>query len=263
MTIDPLEILVAGGLGWLLPKLAFVREPIEYVTGDPASVKETAESWRRLIGGTVTPALEEAASARTGAVFAWDGEGTPGFVDLTEGLFGEMYESLEAGARVEGALRAIAELIDGVRTIVIDEIARLMSVLVVRFIERSAEATFTAGFSYGVFAAESVAEAARTVAECHRVIGETLARILGIIDALRPMVAALRVIDAVGVADPPGGEAAAKMIGVSADLLGVGKQVGMGIAVGRAVDAVASTNAETIQPDGRRSPFRPEDWAIG
>jgi hypothetical protein len=45
---DPLGSLFGAGLGWLIEHLAFLREPLDALTGDPLQIQSAAKAWHKV-----------------------------------------------------------------------------------------------------------------------------------------------------------------------------------------------------------------------
>lgn len=102
---DPLGSLIAAGLGWLVEHVAFLREPLDWLAGDPLHIKALAQSWHHVTVELSTASLAVAAGADASARF-WDGQAA------------NAYRS-DAAYRAE-KLAAVATQTDGLAAVLIN-----------------------------------------------------------------------------------------------------------------------------------------------
>jgi hypothetical protein len=46
--MDPFQVIFAAGVGWLMEHVAILREPLDWLAGDPKEIEGHAETWRNL-----------------------------------------------------------------------------------------------------------------------------------------------------------------------------------------------------------------------
>jgi hypothetical protein len=70
---DPLGSLIAAGLGWLVEHVAFLREPLDWLAGDPLHITSLARSWHHVTVELATASIATAVSADASTTF-WEGQ---------------------------------------------------------------------------------------------------------------------------------------------------------------------------------------------
>lgn len=68
---NPLKEFVMAGIGFAIEHISFLREPIEWVTGDPNAVTALAQTWSNIAGELQAAAQEIGDSAA--AFTDWEG----------------------------------------------------------------------------------------------------------------------------------------------------------------------------------------------
>lgn len=46
--MDPFQVIFAAGVGWLMEHVAILREPLDWLAGDPKEIEGHAATWRNL-----------------------------------------------------------------------------------------------------------------------------------------------------------------------------------------------------------------------
>jgi hypothetical protein len=102
---DPLGSLIAAGLGWMVEHIWFLREPLDWLAGDPLHIKSLAQSWHHVTVELAGASLVVAAGADATTTF-WEGPAADA-------------HRADAAHRAE-ALAAVAAQTDGLAALLIN-----------------------------------------------------------------------------------------------------------------------------------------------
>lgn len=173
VVMNPLGELVKAGVGWLLEHLAFLREPLEVLTGDPAAIEAIAQTWNN-IADEMDVATEDYRAALT-ATSGWQGEASLTYQTLARSYV-EALSHIAAQARdaAKGVTTA-GIVVATTRAIIFDIIATFISNVITRALLAAASSWFTFGASVAAFIASTTADAALLMARIQKHIGKLLA----------------------------------------------------------------------------------------
>ncbi len=143
---DPLDATLTSAVGWLIEHVAFLREPLDALAGDPDQIVAQARTW-----ANVATELRAVADAyRADAVAGWDGDAATAYAGAVD--------------RSDRALRDVADRADELASLVLGTGA---AVGTVRALVRDLIADFVAWVAkvaIGALAAAPVTMAASTAA---------------------------------------------------------------------------------------------------
>jgi uncharacterized protein YukE len=127
---DPVGALLQYGVAWIIEHVEPLREALDWLAGDPAQINAHAQTWRNVAGALYDRAGELERAAR------WDlTEWTGSAADAYRAWNSQQKAAVDALAKAAETLAAITEaagvLIAGVRMLVRDGIATLVSRLIV------------------------------------------------------------------------------------------------------------------------------------
>lgn len=157
MVVNPLGELVKAGIGWLMEHLDFIREPLEFVTGDPKQIEALSQTWNN-----IAKALSEAGQDYDVAlkgIPSWTGKAAESYrrfaSEFATGLDGmaTYCTHLATGIAVGGMVVATT------RAIIFDAIATFISDVIVKVLIAIASATFSLGSSVAILIANVTAAA--------------------------------------------------------------------------------------------------------
>jgi uncharacterized protein YukE len=139
---DPIGALLQYGVAWIIDHVKPLSEALDWLAGDPSQIAAHAQTWRNVAG-----ALHDRADDLDQAV-RWDvTEWTGGAADAYRNLVGQQKDAVDGLAQAAQTLaeitEAAAQLIAGVRMMVRDAIATLVS----RLIEYAIEELASLGFA--------------------------------------------------------------------------------------------------------------------
>lgn len=162
-TTDPLQALASAGVGWLIEHLAFLREPLEVLTGDAAQIQAHALTWQN-----VSKHLSESADQReqglTGLA-GWQGVASEAYRSATARQVAEIRDASAASAELSKQIMVNGVLVATERAIIRDTIADWIGKLAVSAVAAGLLALVSAGISVGGWVAQAVIEATRLAAK--------------------------------------------------------------------------------------------------
>jgi uncharacterized protein YukE len=138
---DPVGALLQYGVAWIIEHVKPLREALDWLAGNPAQIEAHAQTWRNVAG-----AMQDRAADLDRAV-RWDiTEWTGSAADAYRTWAGQQKAAASALAKAAETLAAITEaaglLVAGVRMLVRDGIATLVSRLIVYAAEEVASLGF-------------------------------------------------------------------------------------------------------------------------
>lgn len=191
--LDPIGELVPGGLEWLVDHLSFLREPFNYLTGDPDAIKAHADG----LTGVATQLDAIAAGRRSGLSSvgaSWQGaaaDAYQGCAATQAGAISGVAQTARAlAARVQGA----GEIIGEARSTGLSMVQDLLLGLIPRALAAAAGALETAGATVAMFLVDAVAEALTVASK----LAELVQKVLDILKDIQSFVQGLvQLIDTV------------------------------------------------------------------
>ncbi|HEY1179876.1 MAG TPA: hypothetical protein VGF17_27285 [Phytomonospora sp.] len=149
VALNPLGELVKAGVGWLMEHIAWIREPLEMLTGDPGAITAVSQTWGNIaqeMAGTAAYYEES-----LGGISTWAGEAADRYranaAEYVNGLRALAAHSDDVGQGVAIAGMVVATE----RAIVFDMIASFISRIITQAIVAAAAAGPTLGGSMAAF----------------------------------------------------------------------------------------------------------------
>lgn len=198
--MDPLGTLVEAELGWLIEHVAFLREPLDRLCGDPMEIEDRAQAWHAL--ATVLrregAALDEAVA---GDVASWHGAAAQSYRAAAATAARSLSSLAEDAAGIADTVLSSGALVGLERSLIRDLIASWLAKLVVWFMA----SVISAGIALAAAIPSVVAEAAGmalrfadTVEEIVRVLDEVGAAVAGIARNMESVAGRVRRVGEVG-----------------------------------------------------------------
>lgn len=185
MALNPLGELVKAGVGWLMEHIAFIREPLEFLTGDPKQIEALSQTWNNI--AEELRKVGESYEQELSAIQGWGGEAAQAYKKVASDYTKALGAASE-GARDAAKGVAIAGMVVATtRAIVFDMIASFISRIITQAIIAAASAAVTFGASLGVFISSVVAQAAVLA-------GKTAKRVAKVMRALQQMARKFRAL---------------------------------------------------------------------
>ncbi|MEV6850116.1 hypothetical protein [Actinoplanes sp. NPDC051411] len=171
--MDPFQAIFAAGVGWLMEHVDCLREPLDWLAGDPKEIEGHAATWQNLRQRTYD-AAEYLASQVQAATSGWDSEAVTAYRKKASGMAGDAVAlGAVADAMAEATLIA-GSVVGVVRNTVRDLIAEVVGAAVSKALQALLVVTIP----------KVIAEIALMVAEYTGKIMRVLRRLTAAIDKL-------------------------------------------------------------------------------
>jgi hypothetical protein len=171
--MDPFQAIFAAGVGWLMEHVSFLREPLDWLCGDPKEIEGHAQTWRN-IGQRVMAAAEYYAGEVTSSTAHW----TTLAADAYRARASRHLDDIQALAGIgEGVAKMTliaGAMIGVVRNTVRDIIAEVVGAAVSKAVQALLVVTIP----------KVVAEVGLLVAECSTKIMNVLKRLVSSVSKL-------------------------------------------------------------------------------
>ncbi|MDP9791630.1 hypothetical protein J2S43_000142 [Catenuloplanes nepalensis] len=172
IALNPLGELVKAGVGWVMEHVAFIREPLELLTGDHRAIQAVSDTW-----GNISERLLQTADryeAAMAGIGTWTGEAAQGY----RGAAAEYINGLRAlaghtGNTSQGVMLA-GIVVATERAIIFDMIASFISRVIAQALIAAASSVVTVGGSVAAFLTSVSVDAALLTARMAKRLSEML-----------------------------------------------------------------------------------------
>jgi uncharacterized protein YukE len=134
---DPIGALLQYGIAWIIEHVKPLSEALDWLAGNPAQIAAHAHTWRN-VAAFLHDSSTDLASAARGDIADWGGTAGPAYQTWAQ----QQHQAITALAKAADTMATITEaagmLIAGVRLLVRDAIATLVSRLIVYAVEELA-----------------------------------------------------------------------------------------------------------------------------
>jgi hypothetical protein len=157
---NPLGSLLTAGIGWLIEHIAFIKEALDLVAGDPDAVNAIAETWTN-----IAKRMQETADKYTSTLSALSGTqgaAIDGYRKAVQDFSNVVAGGASHATSAAQAMTVAASAVGVVRGAIRDAIATFVSNAIIKFAAASALAPVTFGASQAAFIADTVAQGAIT-----------------------------------------------------------------------------------------------------
>ncbi|GAA2131249.1 hypothetical protein [Glycomyces algeriensis] len=148
---NPFKHLVQAGVSWAFEHISFLREPLDWLAGNPNAIEGLATTWNN-----IAMALQDASTewfTELESVADWDGLDADAYRQGA-GAFGEVINGAAEGAKWTANLITGAGVLIGItRTMFLEIISNFVAEAVLWLLSALA----TAGFTFGATAAAAIA----------------------------------------------------------------------------------------------------------
>lgn len=189
---DPAGVLLQYGIAWLIEHVKPLSEALDWLAGDPAQIAAYAQTWRNVAGSLRESTADLAQQVRMD-VSDWTGSAGDAYRAWAKEQQDAISGLAKAADTMAVATESAGQLIAGVRTMVRDAIAALVSRLVVY----AAELLATGGLAAPVVVEQAVtliASWGAKIARWLRALLSSLRRFASFVGRLDELVAALKKI---------------------------------------------------------------------
>ncbi|MDA1358335.1 hypothetical protein O1R50_01810 [Glycomyces luteolus] len=148
---NPFKHLLQAGVGWLFEHISFLREPLDWVAGNPQAIEGLALTWNNIAMEMSTAADEWAAELKT--IEDWDGADATAYRNAAAGFEQVLRSSAEAAATTANGVNIAGVAVGILRTIILE----LITNFIAEAIMWALSALATAGFTFGATLAAAIA----------------------------------------------------------------------------------------------------------
>lgn len=131
-TERPLSGLDSAGVGFLLPLIAFLEEPLDQLRGDPDAVSAGAGEFDGAAAGA-TAVAEEYGETAGSETAAWTGEAATNYArtgaELADGVLSIAETSLTSAKAMIGAGEVVAQVVDTVTRLVAAAVGEIVPIM--------------------------------------------------------------------------------------------------------------------------------------
>jgi hypothetical protein len=131
-TTRPMSAMDSAGVGFLVPMISFLEEPLDQLRGDPDAVSAGAGEFDGAARGATSVADEyrESAGAETST---WSGQAGSDYLrtgaDLADGILSVAETSLTSAKAMIGAGEVVAQVLDIVTRLVAEAVGRIVPIM--------------------------------------------------------------------------------------------------------------------------------------
>ena len=183
--MDPFQAIFAAGVGWLMEHVDFLREPLDWLAGDPKEIEGHAATWRNLQTRTYE-ATDYFAGQVKSTTSHWGSDAATAYREKAA----QMADGALALGKVADAMAEATLIAGSIVGVVRNTVRDLISEVVGAAISKALQALLV------VTIPKVLAEVALLVAECTAKIVKVLKRLNEAIQALGSKFAALAAITA-------------------------------------------------------------------
>jgi hypothetical protein len=206
---DPLDDLLAAGVGWIIEHVWFLHEPLDALAGDPTQITAQARTWHNVGGRLVAVAQDHRRAAA--ALGTWEGPAGDGYRGAADRFAGALEQAGRDAAQLADLILTTGAPVGTVRALVRDWIADWVGGAIRDVVVYGVAALLTAGGALGFGAlqlvlraldlADTIARQIRKLLDALTLAGGTAAQISGAIQqtaaAVRAATPTLKEVDRV------------------------------------------------------------------
>lgn len=183
---DPLHAAIGTAVGWFVDHVAFLREPVDWLAGDPVSIQAAVTTWGNVSAGMGRDADRLAAVVGSLSGDAWSGDAADAYRTRAAQWVTALHSSASMAELESALIAATGGLCAGVRALIFEAITDAVEQWVITGLVALANSAWTFGASIaawlidveidaGLLAARISAKLAELVEKLGR-IAETLGR---------------------------------------------------------------------------------------
>lgn len=172
---DPLATLASAGVGWAMEHVSFLREPLDWLAGDPPAIDAMSQTWKN-IAQEIDEGSQQFQGAAKRATGDWTGPAGKAYqatAEQQEQLYGAVSAACSSMA---AGVKTIGTVISVVRGIVRDMIAQAVGEL----IAAAAEWAIAGLVSAGLAAPAAISDIVRRATKWASKISEWVQKIVSV-----------------------------------------------------------------------------------
>lgn len=171
--MDPFQAIFAAGVGWLMEHVSFLREPLDWLCGDPKEIEGHANTWRN-IGQRINAAAEYYVDAVKTSTVHW----TTLAADAYRARAGRHVQDVRALSAISEGLAKMTLIAGAMVGVVRNTVRDLIAEVVGAAVSKAVQAVLV------VTIPKVVAEVGLLVAECTTKIMNLLKRLVAAVSRL-------------------------------------------------------------------------------
>ncbi|GAB2741484.1 hypothetical protein GCM10027174_13840 [Salinifilum aidingensis] len=170
---DPLAMLASAGVGWAMEHVSFLREPLDWLAGDPPAIDAMSQTWKN-IGQEIDDGSQQFQNAVKQATGDWAGPAGEAY-RATADQQKQLHAAVGAAcSSMAAGVKTIGTVISVVRGIVRDMIAQAVG----EIIAAAAEWAIAGLVSAGLAAPAAIADIVRRATKWAGKISEWISKIV-------------------------------------------------------------------------------------
>lgn len=173
--LNPFKELMMAGVGFIIEHVDFLREPLEWFTGDPNAISNLTTTWANVAGGL--QAAGTSASDLMSQVESWHGEAADAYKSVGAALSELLNSSASAAQSVSSCYAVIGIICSTLKAIVLELICEFVSRAIMIGLAALANAAWSFGGSIGVGIAMTITSAIETSAKIGAKVSKGLAKV--------------------------------------------------------------------------------------
>lgn len=227
LVMDPVGELATAGIGWLIEHVAFLREPLDALAGDPAQITGQAQTWHN-VAGELTAVAGRYRSAAAEAAAGWEGAGSEAYAAVVVGYTARLEDAADKAEQLSSVILLSGAGVGTVRSLIRDWISDLIWDFVRMVVWLGLTAFVTVGGSLAVGTIQMIVRAIDLADDIVRRVSELLDALSDAGQTVRQLVDAMRDTVAQARAAAPDLRASARVVQESADSVQAGEVVAVG-----------------------------------
>jgi uncharacterized protein YukE len=121
LVANPLDAVLAAGLNWLIEHISFLKEPVDFLLGDPHAVTALAGTWQNVANHLHQTATDFTNEAKTVSSF-WTGEAALSYLKSAETYVQGLQGASALAEHIGQGVTAAGILVSTVRGLILDAI---------------------------------------------------------------------------------------------------------------------------------------------
>jgi hypothetical protein len=181
LLLNPLGELMKAGVGWLMEQLSFLREPLDYLAGNPDKIEALSQTWLN-----IAKELRDSANLYDQEILKvrWSGDAGIAYKKAAQEFTAAMRATATHSKVTAQCMAGIGILIATARAMIYDAIATFVSKIIAEAILAAAVSPFTFGSAWAIFSARLTAELALIKANIYQQIVKLVKRLAPIVRKL-------------------------------------------------------------------------------
>ncbi|MCH7229352.1 hypothetical protein L0U85_00520 [Glycomyces sp. L485] len=173
--LNPFKELVMAGVGFLIEHVDFLREPLEWFTGDPNAISALTETWSNIAGGL--QASSGSVAEMMAEVEGWKGDAADAYKSVGA-AYSELLDGTASAAQaVSQCYMVIGIIVSTLKAIVLELLCEFVSRAIMIGLAALANAAWSFGGSIGAGIAMTITSAIQTSAKIGTKVSKGLAKV--------------------------------------------------------------------------------------